>query len=415
MGVKVVSISRNSIFYKAGLRKGDSIVAINGKEVVDVIDLMFYKGESVSLKVKRDKGTFELNFNDFDYGGVEFEELKAIPCRLRCLFCFMDQMPKGLRSSLYFKDDDYRLSFLYGNYITLTNLKERDLIRIKEYNLSPLFVSVHSTIPSIRSFMMGSERAGEIINDLKKLSKYCKFIHTQVVLCPGINDGYSLEKTILDLADMFPFVRSVAVVPVGVTKYRDGLFPIKPVGKGDAIEVLKTLLSYGERFLRDLGTRFVFPADELFIKAGLDLPPPDFYEDFCQMDDGVGMISYFLSRVRRYGRKRKLRVTLVTGGMFSPYLDRALKMANFSDYQILPIKNRFFGRYVNVTGLIAGKDIIETVKRQALYKDIWIPDVIFNDDGLTIDDMNKLEIQTCLPRHVTVVPSDIDSFLDFVS
>lgn len=416
MPLKIEFVSKNSPLYKYGLRKGDRISSINGKGVEDIIDLMYFRGESVVLEYERKGLKRSVTIDEFNYSGAKFEDLRPITCRLRCIFCFMDQMPKGLRSSLYLKDDDYRLSFLYGNYITLTNLSDEQLIRIKEYNLYPLYVSVHSTIPSIRSFMMGSEKAGDIVFQLKRLQRYCRMVHTQIVLCPGINDGYSLTKTIMDLAEMYPFVQSVAVVPVGLTRYRKNLFPIRPVTRRIAGEVLDTILSFGELFKRELGTRFVFPADEFFVKAGMELPDVDFYEDFYQMDDGVGMISYFIHNlINSRVRKKQLKVTVVTGEMFHKYLDRALKDAGFYDYQVLPVKNRFFGKNVNVTGLLTGGDIIREVGEKALYKEVWIPDILLNEDGLTIDDMDVEDLSILSKRRIKVVPTLVEHFLDYLS
>ena len=416
MALKIKSLSKNSTLYKYGLRKEDKILSINEKKVEDIIDLMYFRGECVVLEYERESSRNRIVIDEFDYSEVEFEDIKPIRCRLRCIFCFMDQMPKGLRPSLYLKDDDYRLSFLYGNYITLTNLSNEQLLRIKEYNLYPLYVSVHSTIPSIRSFMMGSEKAGDIVFQLKRLQRYCKMIHTQIVLCPGVNDGYSLTKTIMDLAEMYPFVQSVAVVPVGLTRYRKNLFPLRPVTKRIAVEILNTILSFGDLFKRELGTRFVFPADEFFVKAGVRLPEVDFYEDFYQMDDGIGMISYFIHNLLNSSiRKRALRVTVVTGEIFYEYLDRALRDAGFYDYQVLPVKNRFFGKNVNVTGLLTGGDIVREVREKALYEEVWIPDILFNDDGLTIDDMDVDDLGILTGKRIKVIPHLVEHFLDYLS
>lgn len=413
MPVRIEGIKSFCALYSAGLRKGDLIVSVNGVPVEDFIDAFYLISQSdlAFIEYERNGVRNVVRVDNADTRGVKFESIKPRACKLKCIFCFMDQMPLGLRKTLYFKDDDYRLSFLFGNYITLTNLTEKDLIRIKSYNLSPLYVSVHSTIGSVRAFMMGSERASHIMEDLKTLSKYCSYIHTQVVVCPGINDGYVLEKTVMDLLYLYPFVRSVAVVPVGLTKYRNNLFPLKPVDTKKAREILRIVLSVGEKAKREFGTRFVFPADELFIKAGFPFPKEDFYEGFPQLEDGVGSVTYFTSFIKPI--KKRLRVSIVTGEAFYPFLLSSLIMAGIEDFEVVSVKNRFFGPYVDVAGLLTGRDVVKAL-RDTSYDEVWLPSVMFNDDGLTIDGMDVEDLENLTRKRIRVVPHLAEEFWEML-
>ena len=420
MAVEIVKVIPGGIGSELGLKEGNRIVYIDGNPVRDYLDFIFLSASDViSLTVEDEKGDLtEYIIEKGDQNlGIEVEYIKPKPCRCKCIFCFMDQMPKGLRKSLYFKDDDYRLSFLTGNYITLTNLSEEDYKRIEKQKLSPLYVSVHSTDPKIRSKMMRCKRASNIMTELKRLVELGITIHAQIVVCPGINDDEVLKVSLKDLFSLYPGVRSVAVVPVGLTKFRESLYPLRPVGKKEACEILNICLSFGEYCKKVVGSRFVFPSDELFIKAGFPIPSVDFYEDFYQIEDGIGMVSRFLHFAIKIKKDLSLKALFVTGEAFYPYLDSILKDKNFSNSQVVKVKNFGLGDCIDVAGLLFGKDIVDTLKAYNLngVDKIFIPDIIFNDNGLTLDDYTFDHFKEIFRNKVAIVPSDPQEFVDFIN
>ncbi len=418
MAVKITRVIPNSIASELGISEGDTIISINNNPIRDYLDFMFFsEADILTLLIKKNSG--ELIEYMVEKGdeplGIAVEPIKPIPCRCKCIFCFMDQMPPNLRKSLYFKDDDYRLSFLLGNYITLTNLTSEDYRRIGEQRLSPLYVSVHTTSPSLRVKMMRHREAANIMENLKKLVDMNITVHAQIVVCPGINDGEVLEKSIKDLFSLFPGVRSVAVVPVGITKFRKGLYPLKAFDAQLAEKVLNICLELGSFFLKKVGTRFVFPADEFFLKAGISIPSYSFYEDFFQLEDGVGMIARFYKVLRdRFKKGKVLNVAFITGKAFSPFLEKFLQDLNFSKFSVIGVDNLSLGESVNVAGLLFGKDIARFLP-QINYDRVLIPSVIFNDDGLTLDDFKLEDLKTITDKEVIIVPSDPEGFCDFIS
>ncbi len=415
MPVRVLRVLPGSVAWELGIEAGDVIERINSEEVKDYLDFIFLSADDeLDVLIKKPSGErilYELELYGEDLG-VEVEPIRPKACRCRCIFCFMDQMPKGLRRTLYLKDDDYRLSFLSGNYITLVGLTDEDWKRIERMRLSPLYVSVHTTNPELRAFLMGHPEAADVMEGLKRLCDMGVTVHTQVVVCPGINDGGELVRTVEDLAELFPAVKSVAVVPVGLTRFRQGLFPLKPVDESIAKEILDVVLSMGEDFVKRIGSRFVFPADELFIKAGYDIPEASFYEDFFQLEDGVGMLRRFIDRVKRL-HKRLSHTLFVTGEAFGAFLNQAFEKAKCQDFEVLAVKNNFFGDTVTVAGLLTGRDVVRALKN-ARRELVVVPDVMFNDDGLTIDDLTVDDIAKRSGKEVLVVPTEPDEFWDFV-
>ena len=413
MGIRIIEVYPGGLAWEIGLSPGDEIVAINDEPVEDYIDFVHVCGgvlETLEVLRGEERLIFELGVDE--PLGIEVEEIRPRACRCRCRFCFMDQMPKGLRRSLYFKDDDYRLSYLYGNYITLTGLTERDWERIERYRLSPLYVSVHATDPQIRAFLMGCREAAHVMEGLRRLVDMGIEVHTQIVVCPGINDGEVLERSIRDLAGLYPGVRSVAVVPVGLTRYRQGLFPLYPVGRQEALKILETVLALGSKFLKRLGTRFVYPADELFIKARVPFPGPDFYEDFFQIEDGVGMVPLFLASVERVSRDLK-GVLFITGVDFAPFLERSLHRAGVWGFEVVGVKNRFFGELVTVAGLLTGGDMVKAVEGREC-RLVVVPEIVFNEDGLTLDDIDREELEKIMGKHVVPAPVEPGEFWRFL-
>lgn len=363
----------------AGLRPGDVVRAVNGNELSDVIDYKFQTTERrCRLLVERTRETFSvevLKDLDDDLGIVFKDDLfdGIRRCRAGCIFCFVDQLPSGVRPSLKIKDDDYRLSFLHGDYISLSNLSDDDFARIAEQRLSPLYVSVHTTNPGLRRSMMRGPEVGEITEQLRRLTEARIEVHAQIVVCPGLNDGPELERTVLDLGPLHPGVRSVSVVPVGLTRHRKGLPAIPPVTPEMAREIVKDVHRWQRGFRGKLGTRFVFAADELYLAQGLRLPSAPAYEGFPQLDNGVGEARLLLQDLGRAQRRLRrgcginLGGAIVTGEMCAPLIEPLVERINAAGgtIHVVAIQNRFLGPSVTTAGLLAGRDIIEQLRRRS--------------------------------------------------
>jgi putative radical SAM enzyme (TIGR03279 family) len=412
--LEIARVAPGSIADGLELRQGDHIISINGEAVNDVIDYRFYVAdERISLSVKKRSDavkTFRIRKPADDDLGIELPPLTIKRCRNHCIFCFVDQMPSDCRRSLYVKDDDFRASFLYGNYITLGNLSEQDLERIFKQRLSPLYISVHSTEPELRSFMLGNRKAPDILTLMKRLAAGGIRMHTQIVTCPGVNDGQHLVKTLEDVSRLFPAVMSIAAVPVGVTAYRTGLYPVKVFSRKGARAVLDTIDKFSDRFRRKFGTRLVFASDEFYIKAGVQFPSASSYEEFPQIENGVGMVAEFLreaARTRVPVSVPPLKVTVVTGASFGPILKTALE--RFKDVKGLTLrqvvaKNRFFGPSVTVAGLLTGGDIVHALKGKRLGDLVLIPaSVLKDDEHIFLDNMSLDQMEDLLGLPVRVV------------
>ncbi|MCD8066538.1 MAG: DUF512 domain-containing protein [Oscillospiraceae bacterium] len=351
---------------------GYELVSINGHAILDVLDYKFYaydprlklelrtpRGETLRLKIKKPVG------GDL---GLDFETYlmdRPRHCANKCVFCFIDQMPPGMRPSLYFKDDDARLSFLMGNYITLTNLSDREVQRIIDLRISPINISVHTTDPELRVRMMGNPRAGERLGCLRRFAEAGITLNCQIVCCPGWNDGAALERSMTDLAALAPQMHSVSIVPVGLTKYREGLAELKPFTRSSAAQTVAQVTAFGDRCLAERGERIFFCSDELYIAAGLPLPPEEFYEDFAQLDNGVGMLrlqeAEFMAALRCADSASSAPFTIACGEIAAPFLQSLLDAAAEKFPQVRgsvrPIVNRFFGGGVTVSGLVTGGDL----------------------------------------------------------
>lgn len=401
--LEIAAVAPGSTAAGLGLSKGDRILTINGKTVNDVIDYQFLVADpDVSITVQPLKGkqhTISLAKEPDDTLGIEFAPLHIKRCGNKCIFCFVDQMPSGCRKSLYVKDDDFRASFLYGNYITLGSLKESDWQRIFSERLSPLYISVHATDPALRAFILGNKEAPDIMVNLRRLATNGIRMHTQIVLCPDINDGVHLRKTITDLSELFPSVASIAVVPVGLTEFRKGRFPLRLFTKQEARNVVEELTRFGDRFKKEKGTRLVFASDEFYIKSELPLPPTSFYEDFPQIENGVGMVSDFLHnavRVRLPKMIAPLRVTIVTGVSFSKVLHRALSRLRSIGglvFRIIVARNNFFGASVTVAGLLTGSDIVKALAGKRLGDVVIIPaEALKAEEKIFLDGMSLVQL-----------------------
>lgn len=418
-GGEILSIAPDSPV--RGLKPGDRLLAINEKPLQDILDYLFLSAGEDSLiltaesgdKIKKLKVRKALDEPlGLEFTSDLFDRIKTCPGK--CIFCFMDQNPPGVRSTLHLKDDDYRLSFLHGNYLTLHNLSGGDLQRIKNYRLSPLYVSVHATDPEVRELIFQSRSCREILPKLKKLADADIGLNLQIVLMPGINDGDVLERTLNDLSRLSPALNSIAVVPVGITGHRRGLYPLTPVEGDKAREVLEQLNRWQDKFKKTLGTRLVFPADEFFLIAGLPFPAYGYYEGFPQLEDGVGLSRWLISGIKkiahRFSRpvKSPRKAGLVTGIMGAEVLKQALSFMPAKpglEATLLPVENRFFGEKVTVTGLLSGRDIMRTLKSQARQFDFFIlPQVCLKDGKLFLDDLTIEELRQEVRKEIKTVP-----------
>ncbi len=420
--ITIADVAQESTGARLGLKPGDAIISLNGEEIHDIIDFRFFSAdERLSLVVQtRDgcKKRLHIDKEPDDALGLAFVPLNLKRCRNRCLFCFVDQMPPGCRKTLYVKDDDFRASFLYGNFITLGALTECDWQRIVRLRLSPLYVSVHATERGLRASLLRNDKAPDIMASLKRLAAGGIMIHAQIVLCPGINDGVHLGRTIADLVTLHPAIASIAVVPVGLTAFRSGLAPLRPYSRKEARAVLEEISRFSRGFKKEFGTRLVFASDEFYIKAGVSIPPPSFYEDFPQIENGVGLVANFMREVARTRLPAKiapLSATVVTGVSFDKILEGVLsrlrRIKGLSIRQIT-VKNRFFGPSVTVTGLLAGGDILRALKGKRLGDLVLIPSsALKEDEDVFLDDMSLGEME----QRLQVKVRRVDGFRQLVT
>ncbi len=413
-GIQIDRVCPGSQAERLGLLPGDILVSVNSQKLRDPVDFMFYGADdSIEIAVKRNGINLSLRAEREEGRefGVDFRPFKPITCNNNCMFCFVKQLPKGLRKTLYVKDDDYRMSFLFGNYVTLTNLKKEDKKRIVEQRLSPLYVSIHATSKNVRSKLLGNAKAPDILDELKFLADNKIRLHTQIVLCPGHNDGKELSKTIHDLHCFYPYVSSVAVVPVGLTMYRRQ--NIMPVEKEDAKEALKIIESFQKRFKKRHGDPLVYGADELYIKSEIPFPPLKDYGDFPQIENGVGMVALFMNCIKKVKipklLPRKRRFLTITGMSFYPFLKKFLKLLNTEgiNIDILPVENKFFGTSVTVAGLLTGRDIIKTLLDKTDSKDVvLLPDVVLREgENVFLDDITLKDMEEALGTSVKKIES----------
>ena len=422
-GVILEEVASQSLSEKAGIKKGDTIISLNGNPVEDIIDLMVnYNEESSHFSIRRDKKNLTIIMNPQTRGlgnlGMTFKQFKIMTCKNNCIFCFVMQLPKGLRRTLYLKDEDYRMSFLYGNYITCTNLSVEDKKRIAQHRLSPLYISVHCTDTSIRNKMLGNPNAGEILKDISFFAKNRIQMHTQIVLCPGYNDNNHLSKTISDLLRFYPHVASIAVVPVGLTSHRKK--KIKAVEKEDAQNAIELINRYQVRLRRKYGESIVFASDELYIKSGIPFPPLEQYDDFPQIENGVGMVPMFLrqakkARLKDWTSNNKSRFITFTGTSFFPYLSSFAEVLKKSgiNINVFKIENSFFGNSVTVAGLLTGRDVIKSLSDAVEKHDILlIPNVVMKEgENVFLDDVSVHDIEEVLGVKTVVIESTVEGLL----
>lgn len=426
MSVKIWSVSADSYGERAGIQSGDELVSVNGHEIFDVLDYRFFI-QSKKLKLLVIRNNEELSFNirkgdEFADIGLEFETYlmdKQHSCKNKCIFCFVDQMPKGMRDTLYFKDDDSRMSFLFGNYITLTGLCERELQRIIDMHISPINISVHTMNPQLRVEMMKNPHAGEVLDYLNRLAENNTEMNTQLVLCPGINDGEELRFSLSELAKLYPAVKSIAAVPVGLTKHRDGLYPLRTYTKEEAGAVIDIIDEFNAHFsFFNNGQILAYASDEFYLLAERPLPDADYYGEFCQLDNGVGICTLLkdefcqaLEQTQAKAVNRKL--TVATGYAAFDLLKELSSMAQEKlkglDIQVKKIKNNFFGDTVTVAGLVTGQDFYEQLKDEDLGEVLLIPSVsLRNEKDKFLDDVTLEDLS--LRLNVKIIPVENDGF-----
>jgi len=426
----IIDVSTGSIAEEMGIEAGDSLVSINGQEIEDIIDYQFHSQDDlIVLEIKKADGelwSLEIE-KDWDeelglvFDDVIFDRMRV--CRNRCLFCFVDQLPPGMRQTLYIKDDDYRYSFLYGNYITLTNLKEKDWRKIIGLHLSPLYVSVHCMEPELRAKILGSKRAAGIRKDLQRLYDAGIKVHTQIVLCPGINDGAVLEQSIEELAAFYPCVQSVGIVPVGLTGYRADLFALQAFTAGQSRDLIQLVDTYQSEYRKSMPGGFAYLADEFYIKAGDNIPPACYYDDYCQIENGIGLARVFLDEFAALEESLPQQIAdreayIVTGISAIPILERPwrrLSQIKGLTLGLLPVENRFFGGNVTVTGLLTGRDIMDALGDKYKGKRVILPEIIFREGyDILLDDIGLDDIRRRTGADIHTVDGSAESLVQAV-
>ncbi len=432
MPAKIKAVAPRSPAAKKGLRAGDLLLSLNGHPVSDVLDYQFY-AQDVKLRVafQNAKGktkTVTVRKEESEDLGLSFETYlmdQQRHCKNKCVFCFIDQLPAGLRDTLYFKDDDARLSFLFGNYVTLTNLTDADVDRIIAMHISPVNVSVHTMNPDLRVQMMKNPQAGGSLRLLRRIADAGVAINTQLVLCPGINDGEELTFSLRELEKLCPALRSIAAVPVGLTKYREKLPHLEAYTPETAKRVIETIDRFGARCLEKYGSRLAFAADEFYLKAGLPLPGEDYYEDYPQLENGVGLWRSFDSEFRAaldscdLPPDAQFAAALATGVASYPLLCsfKALLKTRFpqGEADVYAIENDFFGHSITVAGLVTGRDLIAQLKGRDLHGRLLIPSVMLRAEGdVFLDDVSVEDVERELGVRVTVVSNDGAELLDAI-
>lgn len=417
----IKEIDPGSIAEALELEPGDAVLTIDGNELEDIFDYEYYvNSESILMTVRKKNGEeWELEIeNQYEDLGLTFENglmSEYRSCRNKCIFCFIDQMPPGMRETLYFKDDDSRLSFLQGNYVTLTNMSDHDIERIIKFKLAPINISVHTTNPELRCQMLHNRFAGQALDKISRLYEAGVHMNGQVVLCKGVNDQKELDRTIGDLSRYLPFMESVSVVPVGLSKYRDGLYPLEPITARDAKNTIEIVEKWQKELYNSHGTHFIHASDEFYILAGLPLPEEERYDGYIQLENGVGMLRLLEEEVKEAlagleGDDSTGEVSIATGKLAAPFLEAHAKriMEKYPNRKITiyAIANEFFGEQITVAGLVTGQDLIKQLKGRALGERLLLPECMFRSgEEVFLDDLTRLDIQKALQVQVDIVKS----------
>ncbi len=423
-------VEPGSIAGELGLEPGDRLLSIDGKDPEDIFDYEYYlENDSVTVEILRADGEeWEIEIeNGYSDLGLTFENglmSEYRSCTNRCIFCFIDQMPPGMRETLYFKDDDSRLSFLQGNYITLTNMKKKDIDRIIRFKLAPINISVHTTNPQLRCRMLNNRFAGKSLENIRRLYEAGTPMNGQIVLCRGINDGEELERTIRDLAEYIPCMESVSVVPAGLTKYREGLYPLEMFTREDAGAVIDQIEKWQRKLYSAHGTHFVHASDEFYILAGRPLPEAGRYDGYLQLENGVGMVRLMSEEVEEAlagcsGDMEQEELSVATGtlaaGYLQGFLDRIREKFPNRRVHLYPIVNEFFGEQITVAGLITGRDLISQLKGKPLGSRLLLPSCMFRSgEEVFLDDVTREQVKTALQVPVNIVKSSGQDFVNAV-
>lgn len=428
--VKVQNIIPGSIAEDARIEAGDKILSINNEPIEDIFDYRFHiTNEELIIKIEKNDGEIweiEIEKDEYEDLGIEFESLmidEAKSCRNKCIFCFIDQLPEGMRETLYFKDDDSRLSFFMGNYVTLTNMSNSDIDRIIKYRMSPINVSVHATNPELRVFMLGNRFAGDVMEKITRLVDGSITVNCQIVLCRGINDGSELERSIRELAALYPGVNSISVVPVGLTRFREGLYELMPFDKQASLTVIRQVEEYQREYLDKYGSRIVYLADEFYIMAEIPLPEYETYEDFPQIENGVGLIAMLKAEIEEYVKKieikleNKRKISIATGVSSYAFIrnmaheiEKRFQGLNVNVYEI---KNNFFGENVTVTGLLTGKDLAKQLSGKELGEELLLSKSMFKSgEEVFLDDYTLRMLESELKVKVTAVENSGKDFVE---
>ena len=427
----VKSLMPGGIGEELGIEPGDKLLAINGNEIQDVFDYYYYEeSEQLLLLIEKPDGEeweLEIEKDEDESLGIEFDQSlmdEYRSCRNKCMFCFIDQMPKGMRETLYFKDDDSRLSFLQGNYITLTNMSDHDVERIVKYRLEPINISFQTTNPELRCKMLHNRFAGEALKKVDILYRGQIEMNGQIVLCKGLNDGEELERTIRDLTGYLPYLKSVSIVPVGLTKYRDGLYPLEPFTKEDAREVLSVIHRWQEKIYQEHGIHMIHAGDEWYVLAEEEVPEEARYDGYLQLENGVGMMRLLFNEVQEAlsavtGDGRQREISLATGRLMYPYIGKILeeirkKFPNITTH-LYAIRNDFFGERITVSGLITGQDLTGQLKGQPLGERLLLPcNMLKIGEPVFLDDFTLEEVENSLQVKTDIVKSSGQDLLDAV-
>ena len=427
----VKSLMPGGIGEELGIEPGDKLLAINGNEIQDVFDYYYYEeSEQLLLLIEKPDGEeweLEIEKDEDESLGIEFDQSlmdEYRSCRNKCMFCFIDQMPKGMRETLYFKDDDSRLSFLQGNYITLTNMSDHDVERIVKYRLEPINISFQTTNPELRCKMLHNRFAGEALKKVDILYRGQIEMNGQIVLCKGVNDGEELERTIRDLTGYLPYLKSVSIVPVGLTKYRDGLYPLEPFTKEDAREVLSVIHRWQEKIYQEHGIHMIHAGDEWYVLAEEEVPEEERYDGYLQLENGVGMMRLLFNEVQEAlsavtGDGRQREISLAPGRLMYPYIGKILeeirkKFPNITTH-LYAIRNDFFGERITVSGLITGQDLTGQLKGQPLGERLLLPcNMLKIGEPVFLDDFTLEEVENSLQVKTDIVKSSGQDLLDAV-
>lgn len=427
--VEIHDVEPGSPADKNGILSGDYLISINGHEITDVLDYQYYITESsVTLCIHRGPHLFDVKISKEKYDDIGLlfstylmDDKKS--CRNKCIFCFIDQLPRGMRPALYFKDDDSRLSFLMGNYITLTNLSDKDISRIIKMKMSPINISVHTTNPSLRCMMMNNRHAGNVLDIMKRFADAGIKMNCQLVICKGVNDGKELERSMEDLEKFYPAVQSVAIVPAGITDHRDQLYHLEPFTKEDSAAVINQVSVYSSKCLKKHSSRIFFCSDEWFINGRVPMPKSGYYEDYPQLENGVGMIRLMkdefdreLRNIGKYDLIKSRHISIATGYAAYGFITRLTDILKGKCYnlncKVYRIKNEFFGENITVAGLVTGRDIYHQLRGKPLGDTLYLPSVMLRSQGdVFLDDMTPAELEDKLRVKIVFLKNDGAEFI----